>query len=214
MAKSILTLCHETETQQVLIADRPITFEEFLRLFGEDDEVELVNGRVVQKMAARTSYEDLQGWLLSVLRVFVSARDLGIVLSSRTSVKIDGCNGRSPDILFFRKERTHIVTEEAVLEAPDLVIEIRSPRDKRSKVISLIADYMRIGVSEIWLVDPQEKVLRVFWLEGGKYQELSFRKGVFKSRAVEGFWMKVEWLWSSPRPKENEILSKLLGNKF
>ncbi|MCS7264418.1 MAG: Uma2 family endonuclease [Armatimonadetes bacterium] len=214
MSKSTLTLHHETETQQVLTADRPITFEEFLRLFGEDDEVELVNGMVVQKMAARTSHEDLQGWLLSVLRVFVSAKNLGIVLGSRTPVKIDGYNGRLPDILFVRKERMHTVTEEAVLEAPDLVVEIRSPGDKRSKVIGLIADYMRIGVGEIWLVDPQEKVLRVFWLEGGKYQELSFRKGVFRSRAVEGFWLKVEWLWSSPRPKENEILSKLLGSKF
>jgi len=35
MGKSVLTLYSETETQEVLLADRPITFEEFLQLFGK-----------------------------------------------------------------------------------------------------------------------------------------------------------------------------------
>lgn len=212
MAKSTLTLCPETETQEVLAADRPITFEEFLQLFGEDDLVELINGRVVQKMSAKTLHEDLFGWLYFVLRGYVVARNLGIVLGSRTPVRIDGYNGRLPDIVFVRKERQHIVTEDAIIEAPDLVIEIRSPGDRRSKVIGLIADYMRIGVGEIWLVDPDAKTLRVFWLEGSKYREVNQRKGIFRSKAIEGFWIKVEWLWE--RPKEHEVLAKLLGWKI
>jgi Uma2 family endonuclease len=214
MSKSVLTLYPETETQEVLLADRPITFEEFLQLFGEDDLVELVNGRVVSKMAAKTPHEDLQACLLSVLRVYVSIRDLGIVLGSRTPVRIDGYNGRLPDIVFVRKERLHIVTEDAIVEAPDLVIEIRSPGDRRSRVIGLIADYMRIGVFEIWLVDPQGKVLRVFWREEEGYKDFEFRRGIFRSRAVEGFWLKVEWLWSPKRPKEHQALAKLLGWKL
>jgi Uma2 family endonuclease len=189
----------------------PITFEEFLQLFGEDDLVELVNGRVVSKMAAKTPHEDLQAWLLSVLRVYVSIRDLGIVLGSRTPVRIDGYNGRLPDIVFVRKERLHIVTEDAIVEAPDLVIEIRSPGDRRSRVIGLIADYMRIGVFEIWLVDPQGKVLRVFWREGEGYKDFEFRRGIFRSRAIEGFWLKVEWLWSPKRPKEHQAPRKTSG---
>lgn len=211
MARNTLTLKPETETQEVLTASRPITFAEFLRLFGEDDLVELINGRVVKRMAAKTPHEDLFGWLYFILRGYVVARDLGIVLGSRTPVKIDGYNGRLPDILFVRKERQNIVTEDAVVEAPDLVVEIRSLGDKRSRVIGLMADYMRIGVPEIWLVDPQERVLKVFWLEGEKYREASLRKGVFRSKVVEGFWLKVEWLWQTNRPKEHEVLAKLLG---
>jgi len=211
MARNTLTLKPETETQEVLTASRPITFAEFLRLFGEDDLVELINGRVVKRMAAKTPHEDLFGWLYFILRGYVVARDLGIVLGSRTPVKIDGYNGRLPDILFVHKERQNIVTEDAVVEAPDLVVEIRSLGDKRSRVIGLMADYMRIGVPEIWLVDPQERVLKVFWLEGEKYREASLRKGVFRSKVVEGFWLKVEWLWQTNRPKEHEVLAKLLG---
>lgn len=211
MAKSILTLKPETETQEVLTADRPITFEEFLQLFSEDDLVELVNGRVVQRIAAKKSHEDLFGWFYFILRGYVTARDLGIVLGSRMPVRIDGYNGRLPDIVFVRKERQCIVTEDAIVEAPDLFVEIRSPGDRRSHVIGLMADYMRIGVPEIWLIDPQERVLRVFWIEEGKYREANFRKGVFRSKAIESFWLKVEWLWQYRRPKEHEVLLKLLG---
>ncbi len=211
MAKSALTLHPETETQEVLTANRPITFEEFLRLFNEDDEVELVKGRVVSRMAAKTPHEDLFGWLYFVLRGYVVARDLGFVLGSRTPVKIDGYNGRLPDIVFVRKERQHIITEDAIVEAPDLVIEIRSPGERRSWVIGLIADYMRIGVKEIWVVDPQERVLRVFVIEGDRYRELTVKKGVFRSQVVDGFWIKVDWLWSPKRPKEHQVLAKLLG---
>jgi len=169
---------------------------------------------VVSKMAAKTPHEDLFGWLYFVLRGYVAARDLGIVLGSRTPVRIDGYNGRLPDIVFVRKERLHIVTEDAIVEAPDLVIEIRSPGDRRSRVIGLIADYMRIGVFEIWLVDPQEKVLRVFWREEEGYKDFEFRRGIFRSRAIEGFWLKVEWLWSPKRPKEHQALANLLGWKL
>lgn len=84
MAKSTLPLHPETEIQEVLTADRPITFEEFLQLFGEDDTVELVNGRVVSRMAAKTSHEDLFGWIYFILRGYVVARDLGMVQGRRS----------------------------------------------------------------------------------------------------------------------------------
>ncbi|MFN3422617.1 MAG: Uma2 family endonuclease, partial [Armatimonadota bacterium] len=116
--------------------------------------------------------------------------------------------------VFVRKERQHIITEDAIVEAPDLVIEIRSPGDRRSRVIGLIADYMRIGVKEIWLIDPQERVLRVFVLEGGKYRELTVKRGIFRSQVVDGFWIKVDWLWSPKRPKEHQVLAELLGWKI
>jgi Uma2 family endonuclease len=201
MGKSVLTLYPETETQEVLLAGRPITFEEFLQLFGEDDLVELVNGRVVSKMAAKTPHEDLQAWLLSVLRVYVSIRDLGIVLGSRTPVKIDGYNGRLPDIVFVRKEGLHIVTEDAIVEAPDLVIEIRSPGDRRSRVIGLIADYMRIGVFEIWLVDPQGKVLRVFGRKAKATRILISGAGFSVQRLLKIFGLKLNGFG---RPKDQK----------
>ncbi|MFN3422093.1 MAG: Uma2 family endonuclease, partial [Armatimonadota bacterium] len=104
------TTLHEVrEERTLLLTKRPLTFDEFVHLFGEDDDVELVDGVVVQRMAAKDIHEDLQGWLLSLLRFFAEDKSRGIVRGSRTPVKITEYRGRLPDIVFVRKENAHIV---------------------------------------------------------------------------------------------------------
>jgi len=116
----------ETREERTLLLPlnlRPLTFDEFVRMFGEDDDVELVDGMVVQRMAARDIHEDLQGWLLSILRVYSEAKGLGIVRGSRTAVKITEHRGRLPDIVFVRKENASIVQEEGIIGTPDLIVK-------------------------------------------------------------------------------------------
>jgi len=190
---------------------RPLTFEEFVRLFDEDDDVELVDGMVVQRVAARDIHEDLQGWLLSILRVYSEAKGLGIVRGSRTAVKITEHRGRLPDIVFVRKENASIVQEEGIIGTPDLVVEIWSPGDRPSDMLAKEADYRSIGVPEIWFIDLQRKQVRVLKKGREGYEEKVMRKGVLRSEVVEGFWLNVKWLFKRPLPDELKTLQKLLG---
>lgn len=208
---SEVKLRRETERLQLLIADRPIIFEEFVRMFDEDDDVELVNGRVVTRMAAQLEHEDLFAWLFFILRGYVQAKDLGIILGSRTAVKIDGFNGRLPDLVFVDKERMNIVREDGIYGAPDLVIEIRSPTDRPSRCIALEADYCRLGVSEIWFIDPKLQEVRVLRKGRKGYHEEVVKVGILRSTMVQGFWLLVDWLWQKPRPKETDVLAKIFG---
>jgi Uma2 family endonuclease len=212
MGRSVaLTETREERTLFLPLTLRPMTFEEFVRLFGEDDDVELVDGMVVQRVAARDIHEDLQGWLLLIMRSYVSAKSLGIVRGSRTAVKITEHRGRLPDIVFVRKENAHIVQEDGIFGTPDLVVEIWSPGDRLSDMLAKEADYKSIGVLEIWFVDQQRRQVRV--LRKGKegYEERVMKKGVLRSEIVEGFWVKVEWLFKKPLPNELETLQRLLG---
>jgi Uma2 family endonuclease len=212
MGRSVaLTETREERTLFLPLTLRPMTFEEFVRLFGEDDDVELVDGMVVQRVAARDIHEDLQGWLLLIMRGYVSAKGLGIVRGSRTAVKITEHRGRLPDIVFVRKENAHIVQEDGIFGTPDLVVEIWSPGDRLSDMLAKEADYKSIGVLEIWFVDQQRRQVRV--LRKGKegYEERVMKRGVLRSEVVEGFWVKVEWLFKKPLPNELETLQRLLG---
>ena len=212
MGRSVaLTETCEERTLFLPLTLRPMTFEEFVRLFGEDDDVELVDGMVVQRVAARDIHEDLQGWLLLIMRGYVSAKGLGIVRGSRTAVKITEHRGRLPDIVFVRKENAHIVQEDGIFGTPDLVVEIWSPGDRLSDMLAKEADYKSIGVLEIWFVDQQRRQVRV--LRKGKegYEERVMKRGVLRSEVVEGFWVKVEWLFKKPLPNELETLQRLLG---
>jgi len=197
----------------LLVPERLLTFEEFVRLFGEDEDVELVDGMVVQKMAAKDIHEDLFRWLFCLLVDYTEAKNLGIVRGSRTPEKISAYRARLPDIVFVRKEKSHIVQEDGIFGTPDLVIEIWSPGDKLTEMMAKEADYRSIGVEEIWLVDPMGKQVRVLRKRGEGYEERVLKRGVLRSEAVEGFWLKVDWLFKKPLPNVLKTLQEILGGK-
>jgi Uma2 family endonuclease len=215
MARSV-ALSEVREERRLLLPSslRPLTFEEFVRLFGEDDDIELVDGMVVQRVAARDIHEDLQGWLSFVLRGYAEAKGLGIVRGSRTAVKITEHRGRLPDIVFVRKENAHIVQEDGIFGTPDLVVEIWSPGDRLSDMLAKEADYKSIGVLEIWFVDQQRRQVRVLRKGREGYEEKVKKRGVLRSEVVEGFWVKVEWLFKKPLPNVIDALQKIMGRKI
>ena len=133
------------------------------------------------------------------------------MLGSRTAVKIDQYNGRLPDILFVRADNTAIVHKDAIYGAPDVVIEIVSPNDSRSDLISLEADYRAVGVSEIVFVDPQRKLVTLLERsETDAYTATTLTTGRLELRSIPGFWVEVEWIFAEIQPDEFEVTSRLI----
>ncbi len=211
MALVISELREFKEQRIALVPPRPLTFDEFVEMFNEDDDVELIDGTVVKRMAAQLEHEDLFGWLIMLIRGFVEATDQGIVLGSRTAVQIHTYRGRLPDLLFVRWARKFIVRQKGVYGAPDLVVEIISPTDRPSDIIALETDYRNIGVREIWLVDLPRKRLKVLRKRRKGYVEEVLSEGVLRSEVVKGFWLKVEWLFAEKRPKALDLLKQILS---
>ena len=85
------------------VADCPIDFDTWLEM-SLDLDTELINGVMVDRMSAQLPHEWIFTWLLTLLRNYVGKRKLGVVLGSRTAVKISDFGGRLPDILFIRTE--------------------------------------------------------------------------------------------------------------
>ncbi len=197
--------------REALLHERPITVEEFLQMFGEDDDVELINGVVVPRMAASIPHEDLCLFLASVMRGYAEAKGLGFVFGSRTLVPITPFRGRLPDILFVRKERADIVGEKALQGAPDLVVEIVSPGEPQAEILQRQADYESIGVKEFWVVDLPRKEFRAFLLDErtGRMEPMEVREGIFRSQILKGFWLKLEWLWAKPLPSVLDVLKEI-----
>ena len=53
--------------------------------------------------------------------------------------------------------------------APDLVVEILSPSTSRYDMCTKFREYLRAGVKEYWIVDPQTDILTVHILKDGSY---------------------------------------------
>lgn len=188
------------ETREVRFASSPLTSGEFLELFGEDDDVELVNGVVISRMAAFWKHEQLFRWLMQFVGVYVETKDLGVIAGSRSAVVINTYSTRLPDMIFIRKDRMNIITDKAIIDAPDWVMEIRSLGDRPSDIVALEADYRTLGVPEIWFIDQPNKRVRVLHKRGEDYEVEVLTSGILRSEVIEGFhWRSTGCLSMSVR---------------
>jgi len=66
---------------------------------------------------------------------------------------------------------------------------------------------------EYWLIDPLQRRAEFYRLHENCYELVPFeRNRIFRSTAMEGFWLDVEWLFAEPLPKSYEKLQEILGN--
>ena len=201
-------VCEETVKW---VGDRPLTFTEFLEMFGPMDLVELIDGAVVEKSMVQLDHEKLVHWLDRVIGLYVEARQLGIVLGSRTAVEIHQFRGRLPDLLFVLQERMEIVQQKAVYGGPDLVIEVVSPNDHASDILALETDYRAIGVREIVFIDQPRKRVRVLRRQESNYVEEVLTTGAVGLETLEGMRLETDWLFIEPRPGQRATVETLLA---
>ena len=178
----------KTRYGKVYVADHPITVDEFCDLTGEDDDVELEDGVIVERMATQYAHEDLFRFLIVILSLYADKHKLGTILGSRTLVPIETYTGRLPDILFVQKERESIIEEKRLVDAPDLVIEILSPSDRKAKVMQRQSNYQQIGVKEFWIIDQPHKEIRPFIFDDTNkvFAPMQFNGSISKINGFEG----------------------------
>jgi Uma2 family endonuclease len=194
------------------IPTEKMTYEEFLAWCDEDTHAEWVDGEV--QMVSPVSYEhaDLASFLDTILRFLVEAHDAGIVLTAPFQMRLrDVRRGREPDLIFVAKEHLDRLTRTYLDGPADIAVEIVSPesfaRDRGDKFV----EYETAGVREYWLIDPQRKQAEFYGLGAdGRYHPLLIGgDGVFRSQVLDGFWLRVEWLWQEPLPKVAGVLKEL-----
>jgi len=66
------------------------------------------------------------------------------------------------------------LTDQGCEGAPDLVVEILSPSTARFDKFTKFNEYLRAGVREYWIVDPDTKTVNVFGLKEGEYMAKAY----------------------------------------
>jgi Uma2 family endonuclease len=66
---------------------------------------------------------------------------------------------------------TWTVSAHYVWSAPELIIECLSPANRKGSVDQLLQDYASIQVPEVWLLYPEERMLRRWALETDGYRQ-------------------------------------------
>lgn len=172
----------------------PISEETYKRvaLEADDEQWELVCGRLRQKPAMTIEHEDID-WRLNTL--LVRQLDASRFLVSQTArLRHSGGSFYIPDLCVIpvelvRRIRRERPRELAVLDEPlPLVVEIWSPSTGGYDVETKLPDYRERGDLEIWLLHPYEQTLTAWQRrQDGTYIERTYTaEAVAEPHALPG----------------------------
>lgn len=164
--------------------------QRFYEEMTPEQKVEFIDGEVILHSPARKVHLDVSARLLQLLRLYVTAKNLGHVFSEKC-LCVFPRNDYEPDIVFFSAGRGRGLTESTLMfPVPDLAVEILSDSTRERDRGVKFEDYAAHGVGEYWLVDPEAKTIEQYVLEGGRYVEVQPSEGAaLTSRVIQGFAM-------------------------
>jgi Uma2 family endonuclease len=133
------------------LAPEPISIEEYLRSSYHPD-VEYVDGFLEERTVGEFEHGRLQ-MLLGMW--FESHRaEWKVLVTSEFRNRVSPTRVRLPDVCLVPEDGPR---EKVRITPPILCIEIRSPEDRLSRILTVFDDYLRMGVPNIWLLDPIER---------------------------------------------------------
>ena len=177
---------------------RPITFKEYRALPGDGPRFELIYGELFMSPAPMQIHQYVTGELFAALRDHVNAARRGLVGVAPFDVKLSGYTAVQPDILYFSVANRGALGKHFAVKAPDLVVEVLSPSNRRMDLIVKRALYATFGVPEYWIVDPEKRTISVNLLRGAHYADTTFTQGPIVSPALPGLAIDFDAIFAMP----------------
>jgi Uma2 family endonuclease len=126
---------------------------------------ELVQGELILMSPAGFEHGQIAiniGW---ALKAFVRSHPIGVITGAETGFHIghEPDTVRAPDAAFIRRERVPPMPVRGFFpEAPDLAVEVLSPNDRASEVLSKVRDWLNSGCLAVWVIDPETTTVTVY----------------------------------------------------
>jgi Uma2 family endonuclease len=134
-----------------------ITPEEYERMSFEGPEPDYLDGELVERPLPNDSHSSAQTELIAVFLEFRKSHPVHIRPELR--LHVSSHRYRIADLAVFLGERPAYPYPTT---PPLIVIEIISPDEKHSELMSKLEDYEAWGVIQVWAVNPELKRLYVF----------------------------------------------------
>jgi Uma2 family endonuclease len=155
-----------------------MTARQFLEL-GEDPpgiRLELVDGEIEMAPSAIPDHSHVDRMLSHLLLAHILEHDLGQLFGDVDTIFSES-DVRRPDIIFFAKNRLHLIGKKAMEGPPDLCVEILSPSSVANDREVKFRLYRDGGVAHYWIVDPQQRSFESYTLVAGAYRQTAAAQG-------------------------------------
>ena len=136
----------------------PLTVEDYRSLPEAGPRYQLIEGDLYMAPAPNRFHQEISRNLLVKLFLYLRETGAGKIFASPFDVYLDETNVFQPDLIVVLNDRLGILTEAGAEGAPNLVIEILSPKTRRLDLEQKRKAYPRFGVQELWIIDPDPRL--------------------------------------------------------
>ena len=159
-------------------------YADLLALPEDGGRYEIHGGELVVVAAPLLRHQIVVHEVATVLTDY-GRRSGGLAVTAPFDIVFDEYDVVQPDVVFFRAERSHRLSLDAVTRvAPDIAVEVLSPSTvavDRGRKMQMFARY---GVLEYWLVDPVRLEIEIHALEDRTYRRTQTAAGGDTVRSV------------------------------
>jgi Uma2 family endonuclease len=127
----------------------PVSVEEYLGR-GYEPDCDYVDGLLEERNVGEIGHADAQGRLYA----YILFNFPGFWAAPEVRVQVKKNRFRVPDVTVVYGPRPQ---GKIVQQAPIAVAEVLSPEDGMHRVQQRIDDYLKFGVSAVWVLDPEDK---------------------------------------------------------
>lgn len=125
-----------------------IPVSEYLSTVYEPD-CDYVEGELQERNLGERPHSFVQSILVAIFNA--NRRAWGISAGTELRVQVGPNRYRVPDVTVMRRSDP---ADPIVQVAPLVCIEVLSPEDRIARMQERFADYFRMGVAHVWMVDP------------------------------------------------------------
>jgi len=141
-----------------------LTYDDLL-LFPEDEgkRHELIDGEHYVTPSPNLRHQRISKNLFSLLNAWLEEHPIGSVWYAPLDVVFSKFDVVVPDLVYLSNERmTQIGSPQNLRGAPEIVIEIGSPRTRRRDETIKQRLYEQSGIDEYWIFNPGADLVRVY----------------------------------------------------
>jgi Uma2 family endonuclease len=133
-----------------------ISIDEYLRTSYKPD-VDFVDGEIMERNVGKYEHGKIQSLIATLFTVHEDIWQTDAIVEQR--IRVSPARVRVCDVAILHTDAPH---EEVTATPPHICIEILSPEDRLSRAKLVLADYLAMGVSNLWLIDPIRRVAYTF----------------------------------------------------
>jgi Uma2 family endonuclease len=159
---------------EALRNDKRYTYADYAS-WDTEDRYELINGAPYLMAAPSDAHQRINGNLFVQFHNFLKGKPCKIRISPY-DVRLNADAGDDvvvqPDIVIICDSTK--ISEKGCTGAPDLIVEILSPTSAGRDKLLKFNQYLKAGVREYWIIEPESKTVQAFILENGRYIATSY----------------------------------------